>query len=71
MTQLEFTNILLCIVGFIGALSVKQLLKMNTSLNEINVSIASMILNHDHLNEKHDELKERVKKVENKVFDCP
>ncbi len=70
MTQLEFTNILLCIVGFIGALSVKQLLKMNASLNQINVSIASMVLNHDHLKENHNELKERVKKVEHKVFDC-
>lgn len=71
MTTIMFTNILLSIVGFIGGLSVVQLLKMNASLNEINISIASMILNYEHLNEKHDELKERVKKVENKVFDCP
>lgn len=53
--------VLLSIIGFIGALMVSQLMKLSKSVNDIKVIIAS-------LDSKHDDLKERVNKLENKVF---
>ena len=55
------TPILLAILGFIGALAVKQLVKLADSVNEIKINIREVAI-------KHDDLKERVEKLEEKTF---
>lgn len=53
--------ILLSVLGFIGALMVKQLMKLSDSVNEIKVTISSIAA-------KHDDLEKRVDKCEEKLF---
>ena len=50
--------ILLGILGFIGALVVRQLMKLSDSVNEIRVTISAIAA-------KHDSLEKRVDKLEN------
>lgn len=52
-------SILLGIVGFIGALMVKQLVKIADAVHQIQITLG--ILSNDHNN-----LKERVEKLEEK-----
>jgi hypothetical protein len=54
---MEVINILLTIIGFFLALSVKQLISISKSLNEIKTSLQV-------LTTKHDYLEERVKNLE-------
>ena len=54
-------GVLLAILAFIGALAVKQLIKMANDINEIKTTIA-------RVDEKHDALEERTEKLERKVY---
>jgi len=58
MNSTLLISILLSIVGFIGVLMVKQLMKIADAVQQIQVTIG--ILSNDHNN-----LKERVEKLEN------
>lgn len=51
---------LLAILGFVGALAVNQLMKLSDSVNEIKITIGQIAI-------KHDDLKERVDKLEGKL----
>lgn len=53
--------VLLGILGFIGALMVKQLMKLSDSVNEIRITICEIAT-------KHDDLEKRVDKCEEKIF---
>lgn len=55
---MELLNILLSIIGFIGAISVGQLISIAKSLNEIKTSL-------EVLTTRHDYLENRVKDLEN------
>ena len=55
------TPILLSILAFVGALSVNWLVKINNSLQEMKVIIAQ-------ISQKHDDLKERVDSMEEKIY---
>lgn len=51
------TPALLAILGFIGALTVKQLVRLSDSVNEIRILIA-------RIDEKHIDLERRVTNIE-------
>lgn len=53
--------ILLTLLAFIGGLAVNALMKMSNDINEIKVSLKGYEV-------KHDDLKERVEKIEEKLF---
>lgn len=55
------TPSLLVILGFIGALAVQQLVKLSDSVNQIQITIGKIATDHDNL-------KERVEKLEEKTF---
>jgi cell division protein FtsB len=55
---MDLLNILLSIIGFIGAVSVGQLISIAKSLNQIKTSL-------EVLTSRHDYLEERVKDLEN------
>ena len=55
------TPVLLSILAFVGALSVNWLVKINNSLQEMKVIIAQ-------ISQKHDDLKERVDSMEEKIY---
>ena len=57
MSQELFVNILLSILGFIGILSVQQLMKIAKAINEIKTDFSVM-------STKHDYLEDRVKNME-------
>lgn len=59
MTSTLLISILLSIVGFIGVLMVKQLMKIAEAVHQIQITLG--ILSNDHNN-----LKERVEKLEEK-----
>ncbi len=59
---------LLTVLGFIGAMAVRQLIKMSANLNEIKITISEINGKHDLLDEKHEGIKERVEKIENALF---
>lgn len=59
MTSTLLISILLSVVGFIGVLMVKQLMKIADAVQQIQITIG--ILSNDHNN-----LKERVEKLEDK-----
>lgn len=52
---------LLGILGFIGALAVKALLQMAADLNDIKISLKELQTNHDNISE-------RVRHLEDKIF---
>lgn len=58
MISMDLLNILLSIIGFIGAVSVGQLISIAKSLNQIKTSL-------EVLTSRHDYLEERVKDLEN------
>lgn len=55
---MDLLNILLSIIGFIGAVSVGQLISIAKSLNQIKTSL-------EVLTTRHDYLENRVKDLEN------
>lgn len=59
MTGTALISLLLGVVGFIGALMVKQLIKIAEAVHQIQITLG--ILSNDHNN-----LKERVEKLEEK-----
>lgn len=59
MTPTLLVSILLSIVGFIGVLMVKQLMKIAEAVHQIQITLG--VLSNDHNN-----LKERVEKLEEK-----
>jgi hypothetical protein len=65
MSQEQFIVILLAIVGFIGALMVKQLVRIADSVQRIHSDLK--VLTNDHNNLKSDvvEVKQRVQRLEN------
>ena len=58
ITTESTTEILLAILGFIGALSVRQLMSIAKSVGDIKVEIRGIA-------EKHEALEHRVDKLEN------
>lgn len=52
--------VLLAMLGFIGALAVKQLVRLSDSVNEIRIVIA-------RIDEKHTDLERRVTNIEEKI----
>lgn len=61
MSQSDIITILLAILGFVGALSVKQLMSIAKSVNEIKIEIRG-------LSTKHDGLEKRVEHLEDKML---
>lgn len=61
MSNDTFVNILLSILGFIGVMSVKQLMSIAKSISEIKNEFSVM-------STKHDYLENRVKNIEIKIF---
>lgn len=53
--------ILLTILGFIGSLAVKALMKLATDVNEIKLDIREVAV-------KHEDLEHRIERIEDKVF---
>jgi hypothetical protein len=53
--------ILLGILGFIGSLAVKALMKLSEDVNEIKLDIREVAV-------KHEDLEDRIVRIENKVF---
>lgn len=64
MTESYVIHLLLTIVGFIGVLGVKQLMKIADAVNGIQKDL--QVLGNDHIHLKNDveEIKERVKSLE-------
>jgi len=60
MTTTMFISILLAIIGFVGALMVRQLMSIAKSVNNIHADLK--VLTNDHTN-----LKEEVKEIKKKV----
>lgn len=52
--------ILLAILGFVGALAVNQLMKLSDSVNQIQITIGKIATAHDDLKERVDKLEEKV-----------
>jgi len=61
MNNETFVNILLSILGFIGVMSVKQLMSIAKSIHEIKNEFSVM-------STKHDYLENRVKDIEIEIF---
>jgi hypothetical protein len=61
MSNDTFVNILLSILGFIGVMSVKQLMSIAKSISEIKNEFSVM-------STKHDYLEDRVKNIEIRIF---
>ena len=53
--------VMLGILGFIGALAVKSLMKLSNDVGEIKVDIREIAV-------KHEDLEDRIVRIENKVF---
>lgn len=64
MSATLFISILLAIVGFIGSLMVKQLMRIAGAVQQIQVDIKVLANDHSNLKEAHSELKKRVDKLE-------
>jgi len=61
MSNDTFVNILLSIFGFIGVMSVKQLMSIAKSISEIKNEFSVM-------STKHDYLEDRVKNIEIRIL---
>jgi len=61
MNNETFVNILLSILGFIGVMSIKQLMSISKSIHEIKNKFSVM-------STKHDYLENRVKNIEIEIF---
>lgn len=64
MSSTLLISILLSIVGFIGALMVRQLMKIATAVQQIQIEIKVLANDHTNLKEEHKDLKKRVEKLE-------
>jgi hypothetical protein len=53
--------VLLTILGFIGSLAVKALMRLSNDVNEIKIDIREVAV-------KHEDLEDRIVRIENKVF---
>lgn len=53
--------VLLTILGFIGSLAVKALMKLANDVNEIKLDIREVAV-------KHEDLEHRIERIEGKVF---
>jgi predicted nuclease with TOPRIM domain len=53
--------ILLAVLGFIGALAVNSLMNMSKDINEIKISLKEV-------STKHENLEERIERLEDKIF---
>ena len=60
MTPTLLISILLSIVGFIGVLMVKQLMKIADAVQQIQIEIEGLATDHQNLKDDHKELKHRV-----------
>jgi hypothetical protein len=66
MTQEFLISILLGIVAFVGALMVKQLMLIATSVNKIQQELGILTNDHDNLKSDVSDIKTRITKMENK-----
>jgi cell division protein FtsX len=64
MTPTLLISILLSIVGFIGVLMVKQLMKIAEAVQQIQVEIKGLATDHQNLKDDHIELKGVVNKLQ-------
>lgn len=64
MSSTLLISILLSIVGFIGALMVKQLMKIANAVQQIQIEIKVLANDHSNLKDEHKDLKKRVEKLE-------
>lgn len=64
MNSTLLISLLLSIVGFIGALMVKQLIKIADAVQQIQIEIKGLSVDHNNLKEEHKDLKKRVEKLE-------
>lgn len=64
MTSTLLISILLSIVGFIGVLMVKQLMKIADAVQQIQIEIKGLATDHENLKEDHKDLKNRVNQLE-------
>ena len=64
MTSTLLISILLSIVGFVGVLMVKQLMKIADSVQNIDKKLEVLANDHNNLKDDHIELKQRVHKLE-------
>ena len=64
MSSTLLISILLSIVAFVGALMVKQLMKIAEAVQSIQVEIKVLANDHSNLKSDHTDLKKRVEKLE-------
>jgi len=64
MSSTLLISVLLSIVAFVGALMVKQLMKIADAVQSIQVEIKVLANDHSNLKNDHSELKKRVDKLE-------
>ena len=63
MTNETFVNILLSILGFIGVMSVKQLMSIAKSISEIKNEFSVMSTKHDYLEDRVKNIEVRISKI--------
>jgi len=63
MSNETFVNILLSILGFIGVMSVKQLMSIAKSINEIKNEFSVMSTKHDYLEDRVKNIETRISKI--------
>lgn len=64
MSSTLLISVLLSIVAFVGALMVKQLMKIAEAVQSIQVEIKVLANDHSNLKDDHTDLKKRVEKLE-------
>jgi len=64
MSSTLLISVLLSIVAFVGALMVKQLMKIADAVQAIQVEIKVLANDHSNLKNDHADLKKRVEKLE-------
>lgn len=64
MSSTLVISTLLSIVGFVGVLMVKQLIKIADAVQNIDKKLEVLANDHDNLKDDHHELKQRVQKLE-------
>jgi hypothetical protein len=64
MSSTLLISILLSIVAFVGALMVKQLMKIAEAVQSIQVEIKVLANDHSNLKNDHTDLKKRVENLE-------
>lgn len=58
MTQEQFTNVLLSILGFVGAIGVTALISIAKSVNDIKVNVGVMAAKHEALEKRVENLED-------------